>query len=148
MGPFVRLNDGSILTVDSTATSFIDSYKSGGVSRIPLENYEANLTHFIKTLQNQKKHVVLIAPNPFGNKFERFHNERLLQYVAVVRMLAKKYETGLVDNFNDFQKYAADTGESVDALLLDGAHPNDKGHKMIADNLVNEITKILARPRG
>lgn len=128
-----------------TNDSFIDSYKSGGVSRISLEKYEANLTHFIKTLLDQKKHVVLIAPNPFGKKYESFHNERLLQYVAVVRNLAKKYETGLVDNFSDFQRYAADTGESVDALLLDGSHPNDKGHEMIAGNLVKEITKVLAQ---
>ena len=129
-----------------TNDSFIDSYKSGGPSRIPLKKYEANLTHFIETLQAQKARVVLIAPGPFGKKYKSFHNERLLQYVAVVKNLAKKYKTGLVDNFNDFKKYAADSGESVDALLLDGSHPNDKGHQMIANNLVKEITKVMALP--
>jgi sialidase-1 len=129
-----------------TNDSFIDSYKSGGPSRIPLKNYEANLVHFIESLQDQKIPVVLIAPNPFGKKYESFHNERLLQYVTVVRNLAKKYKTGLVDNFNEFNKYAADTGEALDTLLLDGSHPNDKGHKMIADNLTKEIVRALGLP--
>jgi lysophospholipase L1-like esterase len=127
-----------------TNDSFIDSRKPGGPSRIPLKNYEKNLTHFIETLQSRKVGVVLIAPGPFVKEYEGFQNERLLQYVQVVRKLAKKYKTGLVDNFNDFNKYAADTGESVDALMLDASHPNDKGHKIIADNLVKEITKVLA----
>lgn len=127
-----------------TNDSFIDSHKPGGPSRIPLKNYEENLTHFIETLQRKKIRVVLIAPGPFGKTYESYQNERLLQYVQVVRNLAKKYKTGLVDNFKEFNEYAADTGESIDALMSDASHPNDKGHKIIADNLVKEITRVLA----
>ncbi|MEX2233493.1 MAG: exo-alpha-sialidase [Cyclobacteriaceae bacterium] len=127
-----------------TNDSFIDSRKASGQSRISLKDYEKNLTHFIETLQNRKIRVILIAPGPFVKEYEGFQNERLLQYIQVVRKLAKKYRTGLVDNSNEFNKYTADTGESVDALMLDASHPNDKGHKIIADNLVKEIVRVMA----
>jgi lysophospholipase L1-like esterase len=33
------------------------------------------------------------------------------------------------------------SGQDMDDLMLDGTHPNDKGHEMIADQLVKEIMR-------
>lgn len=127
-----------------TNDAHIDSNKPDGPSRIPLDDYQDNLTYIIQTLQDKSIRVVLIAPSPLGEKYESFQNDRLLQYVRVVRGLAEKYKTGLVDNFKIFSEYPADTGEPLDSLLLDGAHPNDKGHKIIADSLAKEIVRLIA----
>lgn len=87
--------------------------------------------------------MILVAPNALGNKHGKLQNERLVQYVRVVRDLSKKYNTGLLDNFRMFENYHNVPGQDMDDLMLDGLHPNDKGHEMIARELVNEILIIL-----
>ena len=51
----------------------------------------------------------------------------------------------LIDLFQAFQDYDRVDGQSVDELLLDGMHPNDLGHKLVADLLVPEILKLVSR---
>lgn len=128
-----------------TNDAHIDSQEPEGSSRIPLKDYQKNLTYMIRELQKRGIQIVLITPNILGTQYGSFQNDRLLQYVKVVRKLAKKYKTGLVDNFKVFSKYPEKTGKSTDMLLLDGVHPNDKGHTIIADNLADEIVKVIAR---
>ena len=122
-----------------TNESYIDSKTPNGKSRIPLEDYQANLEHFITNIKANGAEVVLIAPNILGARYGDFQNKRLLKYVKVVRKLSRKYNTGLVDNYKLFQKYAKQNGISYDDLMLDGCHPNDRGHKLIAAHLVDEI---------
>ncbi|MEZ5434349.1 MAG: hypothetical protein R3F31_24940 [Verrucomicrobiales bacterium] len=47
--------------------------------------------------------------------------------------------TGLVDVETAFLDYGRVPGQSVDDLLLDGMHPNDRGHALIAELLTPAI---------
>lgn len=126
-----------------TNDSYIDSKTPDGPSRIPLDNYRNNLTHFITNLQDQGVEIVLIAPNILGANYGEFQNKRLLQYVKVVRKLARRFDTGLVDNYKLFQEYAKQQSISYEELMLDGCHPNDNGHALIAQHLAQEILKRI-----
>ncbi|WP_154852570.1 SGNH/GDSL hydrolase family protein [Cyclobacterium xiamenense] len=126
-----------------TNDAYIDGSDPNGPSRIPLSDYEKNLTFMIKTLQECRVKVVLIAPNMLGGKFPGYQNERLMQYVATVRRLSREYQTGLVDNVELFMKYHKDTGYPLEALLLDGIHPNDLGHQLMAEKMVEEVQRLL-----
>ena len=42
---------------------------------------------------------------------------------------------GLVDVYRAFQERGEEDGGSVDALLLDGMHPNAAGHRLVANLL-------------
>lgn len=128
-----------------TNDAHIDSKQPNGTSRIPLSAYQKNLTYFIQELQRRDIQIVLITPNPLAAPYENFQNDRLIQYVKVVRKLAKKFKTGLVDNYKMFSEYPAKTGKAIDTLLLDGVHPNDEGHRLIAENLANEIAKVITQ---
>ncbi|CAG5018595.1 Arylesterase [Dyadobacter sp. CECT 9275] len=121
----------------------IDSKVKNGPSRIPLDKYRANLTYMIETLQSRGISVILMVPNILGEKYGDIQNDRLLQYCRVVRKLAKKYHTGLVDNFKSFKNYQKTTGISYETLMLDGVHPNDRGHEIIAANLAEQIENIV-----
>lgn len=123
----------------------IDSKVADGPSRIPLEKYRQNLSFMIESLQKQGSKVLLIVPNPLGSKYPDFQNERLAEYIGVVREFARKYRTGLVDNNRAFRDFQNRTGVSFDSLMLDGVHPNDKGHELIAGNLADEIVRMLGR---
>lgn len=125
-----------------TNDSYIDSKVKGGDARIPRKSYSNNLTHFITRLQAIDAKVILMAPNILGAKYPDFQNRRLLKYVKVVRRLSRKYKIPLVDNYKLFVTYQKRTHSSFDQLMLDGCHPNDKGHELIAHELVTAILEI------
>jgi lysophospholipase L1-like esterase len=126
-----------------TNDAHIDSNKPKGRSRISLDKYESNLEYMINKLMDRGIHVILIAPNILGDKYKKFQNKRLVKYVRVVRHLAEKYKLGLVDNYKLFVDYQKKTGKSYEDLMLDGVHPNDSGHEIIADELTKEIVSII-----
>ncbi len=125
------LNDAWIDNVDSTA-----------VSRIPLDKYRENLEYMVKTLKANGSIALLMTPNPIGKKFESWRYKRVENYAREVRDLAKKFEIPLLDTWNLFYSYAESRGDIIDELLLDGLHPNDLGHEVIAENLVKLIMEI------
>lgn len=135
-------NPDLVLIGFGTNDSYIDSKVKKGLSRIPIKDYQNNLEYFVTKLIAVDARIILIAPNILGSNFPDFQNKRLRRYVKVVRKLARKYHTGLVDNYKLFQDYERKNNESFDTLMLDGCHPNDKGHKLIAHELALEIYRI------
>lgn len=128
-----------------TNDAYIDGDNPEGESRIPLAKYEANLTLMITSLQAGGVAVVLRTPPPFAFPEERMYQDRRLHsYVDAVRRLAKRYETGLADNYQLFQAYGRQNGGYAN-LLPDGVHPNDEGHALIAQTVADEVLKILNR---
>lgn len=110
-----------------------------GPSRIPIDKYRENLTYFIDQIQKQNGHVILITPNPLGKKFEAWRYNRVKQYMKVTLKLAKEKHIPLINSWKLFYGYVKGNPKGLDLLLLDGIHPNDIGHQLIA----NEITKII-----
>jgi len=51
----------------------------------------------------------------------------------------------LVDVDEAFSAYDRVAGQSVDDLLLDGIHPNEAGHRLVADELLAAIGKMEAK---
>lgn len=126
-----------------TNDAHIDSKIKSGPSRIPIADYHRNLKYIIESVQNVGSKVVLIAPNCLGEAYQEFQNERLYKYVQVVVRLSKKYKTGLLNNYALFREYDDKPGQSMEELMLDGVHPNDRGHKMMANHLKKLIVDIL-----
>ena len=116
---------------------------------MPLSEYEQNLRWMIATLRQQKAKPVLMTTNPtrwtprlrelYGKPPYRpqdadgFDAPVLSRYNEVVRRLAKELAVPLVDVHDTF------TAKNADKLLLDGMHPNDEGHRIIAELLLPVI---------
>ena len=128
--------------------------------RISLQQFEVNLEHFITAAQSQGAQVILMTPNPmrWTSQLKTLYgktpyavdepngfNRLLVKYAASVRKLANAQQVPLVDIYQVFQDYNKQPNQSIDTLLLDGMHPNDHGHEIIAKLLVREIAKILER---
>lgn len=126
-----------------TNDAHIDGDDPEGQSRIPIADYKVNLTFMIKKFQKDGIKVILLAPSPLGDLFPDYQNDRLMLYVNTVRALSRTYQTGLVDNFKLFTEYPKHTGRPMDDLLLDGIHPNDLGHQLMAGELGDEIIRII-----
>jgi|TARA_R110002096_G_scaffold215671_6_gene403543 lysophospholipase L1-like esterase len=135
-------NPNLVIIGFGTNDAHIDNAGPDGESRIPLKQYKRNLKFMIKELQAQGADVILIAPNGLRGKYPEYQNVRLKQYVEVVKKLAKRYHTGLVDNFKLFSDYYDTEENRAEEILLDGVHPNDKGHALMAEEISQEIVRI------
>jgi len=142
--------------------SAIDVWKDPPATepRVSREEYADNLSFFCKTLKTQGAKVILMTPTPFRwtAKLKQLYGKPpydandpngfsapLAEYCEIMRKIAREEELTLIDLFQAFQDYDRVDGQSVDELLLDGMHPNDLGHKLVADLLVPEILKLVSR---
>ena len=60
----------------------------------------------------------------------------------MIRRVAKENQVELVDIRAAMFRHASRPGQSLDALLLDGMHPNDDAHALIAEQLAPVIVKL------
>lgn len=132
--------------------SAIDVWKNPPATepRVPLAAYEANLRAIVAAVREAGAKPILMTTNPlrwssltrdkYGkppyqpNDVDGFEKPMLPRYNETVRKLAAELKVPLVD-----VRAAYDQQPSIDALLLDGMHPNDKGHQLVAELLVPVI---------
>ena len=125
--------------------------------RIPLDRFEDNLGYFLDRLRDAGASALLATPNPLTwtpQSKARYgkppcdpddpdgFNLVLKRYVAAVRRLAEARGASLVDVEAAFRDFGAQAGQSIDNLLLDGMHPNDAGHEIVAGLLLDAIQRV------
>jgi lysophospholipase L1-like esterase len=120
-----------------------------------LAEFEANLRAIIEELRKHQARPILMTTNPtrwtaklkelYGkppynpDAADGFDTPVLANYNAAVRRLGQELKIPVVD------VHAAFTANKPDELLLDGMHPNDAGHALVADLLFPVITRELSR---
>lgn len=127
--------------------SYVDSGDPNGASRIPLNGYTTNLSAMVKTLTKAGAQVILMTPNAFGATREGWRHDRLAQYVAGMRSVAARQNVPLIDVHRFYEDYGDGTLQARDKLLLDGVHPNDEGHAIVAEKIADQIDEIVTSGR-
>ena len=146
--------------------SAVDVWRNATEPRVPLETYRTNLTKMVQTLQADGASPILVAPQPmcWTEKLKGLYagpphhdrspydaadplgfNATLVDYVQVVREVAEQEKVPLVDLHKRFMDYHRVEGQDLNDLLLDGMHPNDKGHRMIADALLPMVVSQFSQ---
>ena len=110
-----------------------------GTSRIPINKYRQNLSFFIEGIRKEGGKVILLTPNPIGKKYRGFHRSKLKKYMKITRKLARNKNLPFIDTWKLFSDYVRQSKTVVDSLLLDGTHPNDTGHELIANAIAKKI---------
>ncbi len=136
--------------------SAVDVFKQSTEPRVPLEEYKQNLTWMVERLQKQKIRPILMTPNPvvWTDELKKLYgkppyrpdepdgwNVLLKNYAQAVRAVAKDRGVPLVDTYSLFTEYASRPGHNLNNLMVDGMHPSDPGHAIIANHIVNMMTK-------
>ncbi|WP_438479735.1 SGNH/GDSL hydrolase family protein [Oleiharenicola lentus] len=133
--------------------STVDVWKKppAAASRVPVAQYRHNLRSFVTALQERKVPVILMTPNPLawteGLKAKYGHapyrpedpdgfNATLSAYAEAVREIARESGVLLIDVDHAHRDFAK---TSATPLLLDGMHPNQEGHALVARLLAREI---------
>jgi lysophospholipase L1-like esterase len=125
--------------------------------RVSLKRYEENLRFFVQTLKFHRTRVVMMTPTPicWTPKLREMYgkppyqpdqadglNALMTPYCEAVRRIAREESVELVDMQLALAKEAAKLGLTVDVLLSDGMHPNDRGHRIEADLLLERINAL------
>lgn len=142
--------------------STVDVWKDppAEASRVPMDLYVENLAYFLDTLKKQGTQVILMVPNclrwtsttqkmygkpPYDPNDPDGFNATLRPYTDCVRRIAQEFSVPLIDVYAAFQEYGAVEGQSVDDLLSDGMHLNNKGHQLVANLLAKKIGELRVK---
>ena len=133
-------------------------YDFGTGSDIDL--YENGLRQIISEIQNIGSKVVLCTPTVIGENYgdftlanqyvEQYRDAKTMEsmnndldaFSDVVRNLSSEYNTDLIDLRKIFMSYISENNPNnkpSGILTYDGVHLNDKGNKLIADQMINFI---------
>lgn len=138
--------------------SCIDVWDGKDQPRVTQEAYAANLRYFVETLQARGCAVILMTANPmrwteplrelygkapFDVNDPWGFNLTNREYAKSVRALAQERNVPLVDVYQRFFDYGNTAGQAAEDLLLDGMHPTNQGHSLIAQWLWPEVESIL-----
>ncbi|MEM6257792.1 MAG: SGNH/GDSL hydrolase family protein [Planctomycetota bacterium] len=102
---------------------------------VGLERAEAAWRSMIESALEQKIDVILLTPTAALRADLDNPRDALNQHAEQIRQLAAEYSVGLVDSLDAFKKRVAE-GAALKELMSQGAHPNRKGHDLVADQLL------------
>lgn len=108
-------------------------------SIISIKQYSNNLLYFVDEIQKNNGRVILMTPNPLGGEYAGWRCKKLDAYRKATKKLAVVKNTFLVDTWELFYNEVKNKTNSIDLLLLDGMHPNDRGHQLMSDALASVI---------
>jgi lysophospholipase L1-like esterase len=115
------------------------------------------LSYFVAELRQRDVSVILMTPNPmrwteklksrcghapYALENPDGMNVLLRSYAQATRDVARNTGTPLIDVMAAFEAYGTKQNHSIDRLLVDGIHPNEEGHRMIAGLLCQQIAMM------
>ncbi len=129
------LDSRSSLSQEDYAAAFRRGESPAGV-RVPLAEFEGNLTDLVADVRAAGGALVLVVP-PLPSETVRAMPASL-DYPAVVRRVAQSLGVAIVDAAALFE----DRGE--EALFVDRVHPSRRGHELLAAAVVEQIRDVCA----
>src|SRR5882757_5583777 len=109
------------------------------------DKFEKFYTAIINKLLDKHIRVILCTPAVIGEKAD-FTNQQdgdLNAYSQIVRNLAQKWHTGLVDlreNFHNYEQKNNPGNKESGILTLDRVHLNEAGNQLVAEKMLDALT--------
>lgn len=102
--------------------------------RIGLEKARKSWNKMIKKALKKGIKVILLTPSPDQKVDILADNSILAQHVESIKKLAEQYNVGLVDSYDLFRNKVV-LGQELADFMSQSNHPNENGHKLIANEL-------------
>jgi lysophospholipase L1-like esterase len=108
---------------------------------IGLERARLAWVKMIEEALANKKKIILLTPSPDTNEDILNENSPLAQHANQIRELALFYKIGLVDSYSVFKNHCL-AGETLSSYMSQSNHPNEKGHKLIYEEIKKIVSEI------
>lgn len=109
------------------------------MTRVPLEDYEANLATIIRKCRETGAEVILCTPNSVAETPAR-PIAKLLEYLEGIRRVSEREQAPVADCHAAFEAVRAGDPFQWLMRMSDEIHPNMMGHKLIAEKIVQAIS--------
>jgi lysophospholipase L1-like esterase len=112
----------------------------------PRDEYESGLKELCKRITDTGARVILCTPSVIGEKSDgsNRYDKMLDEYAAISRKVAKELHLPLCDlrkGFIEYLKVNNPQNRDEGILTYDGAHLNDTGNRLVADQMITFITE-------
>lgn len=105
--------------------------------RHPPEIYKKNLERLLKLAKKYSDKIIFIGSIPVDKRVDpipyvpdcSYKNQYIKEYNKIAANIAKENGNLFIDVFKEFKKL------DYESLLVDGVHPNSKGHEIIFENV-------------
>ncbi len=108
------------------------------LTRVPLEEYRANLTKIIRRCRESGAEVLLCTPNSVTSTKSR-PVAKLERYVAAMREVGTETQVPVVDCYRAYEDVRSKDPREWSLLMSDAIHPNMDGHRLIAEEIALAI---------
>lgn len=115
------------------------------------DTFSGNIKILIKTIKEKypATPIVFITPlhrvddeNPYGeNGAKPYAMGTLKDYVDMIKAVAEKEGTHILDFYND-SDFSLQNEQFRSFISVDGLHPNEEGHKVIANKIYQFVKKL------
>jgi lysophospholipase L1-like esterase len=111
-------------------------------NRVPLEKFEQNIKELITRAQKITDKIVFVGLTPVDesktasipwNIDKLYKNEYVEKYNDKINEVCENEGIDFIDIFSEMSK------EDYKVMLIDGLHPNEKGHKWMSDQIIKEL---------
>lgn len=109
------------------------------MTRVPIEDYEKNLSTIIAKCRGTGAEVFLCTPNSVAETPNR-PIAKLVEYVAAIKRVGEREQAPVVDFYAAYETVREQDAFEWEMMMSDEIHPNMAGHKFFAEMLVRAIT--------
>lgn len=109
--------------------------------RIPVKEYIHNLERLIAAIQVQGSEVILLTQHPLlahspevSSQFEAYPN-----YIEAKKGVSRRMNISLIDIYDHWSQLLKDQPNLHWSLMDDPLHPNERGHRLIANLLIEKF---------
>jgi lysophospholipase L1-like esterase len=112
-----------------------------GAKGVPLDQYKINITKIVDQAQAAGVKVMILTSTMIGEDEPNANNQKLAEYNAFLRELAKEKKCLIADLNADMQAAVAGKPEGKKGNLLtsDGVHMNPAGNEMMATGVLKAV---------
>jgi lysophospholipase L1-like esterase len=104
-----------------------------GAGGVELDQYQKNITSIVDQAQAAGIKVMLLTSTPIGEDNPNPNNQKLVAYNDFLKQLAKTRNLPIADENAAFQTaITAAATPGINALTMDGVHPNPTGNVLMA----------------
>jgi len=103
--------------------------------KIGLKQARENYEKMIRMAQERGIPVILLTPSADVNVPLLQPGNELEQFAGQIRQLARQYGLGLADSYGRFRQ-VEEKGQDIHAFMAQSNHPNEKGHALIAAEIM------------
>ena len=109
------------------------------MTRVPMEEYEANLATIIQKCREAGAEVMLCTPNSVAETSAR-PIAKLIEYIAGIRRVSDREKAPVVDCYAAYEAVRSEDPFKWLMLMSDEIHPNMMGHKLFAERIAQAIS--------